>query len=249
VADRTLELSEVNDILKNDIIERGKIDKALRQANQKLNILASVTRHDILNKLMALLTFLELSREDAQKDPVILEYIQKELDIAEAIQRQIEFTRFYQDIGVKVPVWEDVAAVIRRSADSLKVGGITLDVAIQGLMIYADPLIEKVFYNLMENSIRHGEHVTTISFSFHESADSAMIIYTDDGVGVIAEDKERIFQRGFGKHTGLGMFLSREILGITGITIKESGEAGKGVRFEITVPKEDYRIQPVAIES
>jgi signal transduction histidine kinase len=249
VADRTLELSEVNDILKNDIIERGKIDKALRQANQKLNILASVTRHDILNKLMALLTFLELSREDAQKDPVILEYIEKELDIAGAIQRQIEFTRFYQDIGVKAPEWEDVAAVIRRAADSLKVSGITLDVAFQGLMIYADPLIEKVFYNLMENSIRHGEHVTTISFSFHESADGAMIMYTDDGVGVAAEDKERIFQRGFGKHTGLGMFLSREILGITGITIKETGEAGKGVRFEITVPKEDYRIQPVAIES
>lgn len=249
VADRTLELSEVNDILKNDIIERGKIDKALRQANQKLNILSSVTRHDILNKLMALLTFLELSREDVQNDPVILEYIEKELDIAEAIQRQIEFTRFYQDIGVKAPEWEDVAAVIRRAADSLKVSGITLDVAFQGLMIYADPLIEKVFYNLMENSIRHGEHVTTISFSFHESADGAMIMYTDDGVGVAAEDKERIFQRGFGKHTGLGMFLSREILGITGITIKETGEAGKGVRFEITVPKEDYRIQPVAIES
>jgi signal transduction histidine kinase len=249
VADRTLELSEVNDILKNDIIERGKIDKALRLANQKLNILASVTRHDILNKLMALLTFLELSREDAQKDPVILEYIEKELDIAEAIQRQIEFTRFYQDIGVKAPEWEDVAAVIRRAADSLKVSGITLDLAIQGLMIYADPLIEKVFYNLMENSIRHGEHVTTISFSFHESVDGAMIMYTDDGVGVAAEDKERIFQRGFGKHTGLGMFLSREILGITGITIKETGEAEKGVRFEITVPKEDYRIQPVAIES
>jgi signal transduction histidine kinase len=76
-----------------------------------------------------------------------------------------------------------------------------------------------------------------------------MIIYTDDGVGVAAEDKERIFQRGFGKHTGLGMFLSREILGITGITIKETGEAEKGVRFEITVPKEDYRIQPVEIES
>jgi signal transduction histidine kinase len=120
VADRTLELSEVNDILKNDIVERGKIDKALRQANQKLNILASVTRHDILNKLMALLTFLELSKEDAQKDPVILEYIDKELDIAEAIQRQIEFTRFYQDIGVKAPEWEDVAAVIRRATDSLK---------------------------------------------------------------------------------------------------------------------------------
>ena len=244
VTDRTRELSEVNEILKNDIIERGKIGKALQQANQKLNILASVTRHDILNELMALLTFLDLSKEVAKKDPVILGYIEKELQISEAIQRQIEFTRFYQDIGVKAPEWEDVAAVIRRAADSLKVHGIIPDVMFSGLVIYADPLIEKVFYNLMENSIRHGEHVTAMVFSCHETPEGLVIVYTDNGVGIAAEDKERIFIRGFGKNTGLGMFLSREILGITGIVIKETGEPGKGVRFEISVPGENYRITP-----
>ena len=244
VADRTRELSEVNEILKHDIIERGKIGKALQQANQKLNILASVTRHDILNKLMALLTFLDLSKEVAKKDPVILEYIEKELQISEAIQRQIEFTRFYQDIGVKAPEWEDVAAVIRRAADSLKVHGIIPDVMFSGLVIYADVLIEKVFYNLMENSIRHGEHMTTMAFSYHETPEGLVIVYTDNGVGIAAEDKERIFIRGFGKNTGLGMFLSREILGITGIVIKETGEQGKGVRFEISLPAENYRITP-----
>jgi signal transduction histidine kinase len=244
VADRTRELSEVNEILKNDIVERGKIGKALQQANQKLNILASVTRHDILNKLMALLTFLDLSKEEAKKNPVILDYVEKELQISEAIQRQIEFTRFYQDIGVKAPEWEDVAAVIRRASDSLKVHGITPDVMFSGLVIYADPLIEKVFYNLMENSIRHGEHITTMAFSYHETPEGLVIVYTDNGVGIAAEDKERIFIRGFGKNTGLGMFLSREILGITGMVIKETGEQGKGVRFEISVPGENYRITP-----
>jgi signal transduction histidine kinase len=244
VADRTRELSDVNEILKNDIIERGKIGKSLQQANQKLNILSSVTRHDILNKLMALLTFLDLSKEEAKKNPVFLDYVEKELQVSEAIQRQIEFTRFYQDIGVKTPEWEDVAAVIRRAADSLKVSGIIPDVMISGLVIYADPLIEKVFYNLMENSIRHGEHITTMAFSCHETPESLVIVYTDNGVGIAAEDKERIFIRGFGKNTGLGMFLSREILGITGIVIKETGEQGTGVRFEISVPAENYRITP-----
>jgi len=249
VADRTRELSEVNEILKNDIIERGKIGKSLQQANQKLNILSSVTRHDILNKLMALLTFLDLSKEEAKKNPVILEYVEKELEISEAIQRQIEFTRFYQDIGVKAPEWEDVAAVIRRASDSLKGSGITPDIMISGLVIYADPLIEKVFYNLMENSIRHGRHVTTMAFSCHETPEGLVIVYTDNGVGIAAEDKERIFLRGFGKNTGLGMFLSREILGITSIVIKETGEQGKGVRFEISVPGENYRIKPVTPET
>jgi len=37
------------------------------------------------------------------------------------------------------------------------------------------------------------------------------------------------------------LFLSQEILSITGITITETGEPGKGARFEITVPKGGYR--------
>ncbi|PKL57911.1 MAG: sensor histidine kinase, partial [Methanomicrobiales archaeon HGW-Methanomicrobiales-5] len=47
--------------------------------------------------------------------------------------------------------------------------------------------------------------------------------------------------RGFGKHTGLGLFLSREILSITGISITETGTPDKGVRFEIHVPKDVCR--------
>jgi signal transduction histidine kinase len=43
------------------------------------------------------------------------------------------------------------------------------------------------------------------------------------------------------KNTGLGLFLSREILAITGITITENGTPGKGARFEITVPEGMYR--------
>ncbi len=59
--------------------------------------------------------------------------------------------------------------------------------------------------------------------------------------GITVEDKKRLFTRGFGKNTGLGLFLSREILAITGITITENGTPGKGARFEITVPKGMYR--------
>ncbi len=57
----------------------------------------------------------------------------------------------------------------------------------------------------------------------------------------LPEDKERIFEWGFGKNTGLGLALSREILGITGITIHESGSPGKGAMFEITVPPGSFR--------
>jgi len=60
-------------------------------------------------------------------------------------------------------------------------------------------------------------------------------------VGIRAEDKKRLFEKGFGKNTGLGLFLMREILAITGITITEKGESGKGVRFEMIVPAGTWR--------
>jgi hypothetical protein len=53
--------------------------------------------------------------------------------------------------------------------------------------------------------------------------------------GITAEEKEKIFERGFGQNAGHGLVISREILAIIGITIKETGEPGKEARIEIMV--------------
>ncbi|WAI01786.1 hypothetical protein [Methanogenium organophilum] len=53
--------------------------------------------------------------------------------------------------------------------------------------------------------------------------------------------KEKIFRREYFKHTGLGRFLSREILSITGLSIQEMGVAGQGARFVIHIPKGLFR--------
>jgi signal transduction histidine kinase len=68
-------------------------------------------------------------------------------------------------------------------------------------------------------------------------------MWEDDGTGIPDEEKERIFERGYGKNTGLGLFLAREVLGITGIGIREDGVPGKGARFVITVPEGAYRFK------
>jgi signal transduction histidine kinase len=81
-----------------------------------------------------------------------------------------------------------------------------------------------------------------IRTSSDDTKKGLVISVEDDGVGISGEDKERLFGRGFGHHTGLGLFLSREILSITGITITETGEPGKGARFEILVPEGVWRI-------
>ncbi|MDD5187858.1 MAG: ATP-binding protein, partial [Methanoregula sp.] len=119
--------------------------------------------------------------------------------------------------------------------------GVEVDIRISGLEVFADAPFEKVFFNLMENSVRHGEHVTRIALSLRETETGFVIVYEDNGIGIPEEDKKKLFRKGFGKHTGLGLFLSREILSITGITITENGVTGEGARFEITVPKGVYR--------
>ncbi|HUT39460.1 MAG TPA: ATP-binding protein, partial [Methanoregula sp.] len=71
--------------------------------------------------------------------------------------------------------------------------------------------------------------------------DSLLLFFADNGNGIPDAIKEKIFERGYGKQKGMELFLVREILSITGITIKETGTFGKGARFEMLVPKGAYR--------
>ena len=61
----------------------------------------------------------------------------------------------------------------------------------ENLEIYADPVIEKVFWHLIDNSVKHGEKVTEILITAHESASGCTLVYEDNGVG-IPETKEKI---------------------------------------------------------
>ena len=108
--------------------------------------------------------------------------------------------------------------------------------------IHADALLPKVFYNLMENSVKHGgSDISTIRLSSRISGGNLEILYEDNGSGIPADEKDKIFQFGYGKGTGLGLFLIREILNSTRISIRENGVPGKGVLFIIEVPAGSWR--------
>lgn len=224
----------------HDITERKQSEVAMQKVNEKLNLLHSVTRHDILNTLTALLLYVELLKED-EKDPALLETIDKVGVLAETIRRQIEFTRMYQDIGVHSPQWQSVADVFQRAMTAANIGNLTINNEITDLEIFADPLFENVFSNLLDNSVRHGEHVSAVWLTSLQDKRNMKIVYEDNGGGIPGKEKEKIFTRGYGKNTGFGLFISREILSITGMEIKETGSPGKGARFEIRVPEGNYR--------
>jgi PAS domain S-box-containing protein len=223
-----------------DITENKLATESLTQANKKLNLLNSVTRHDILNQLTALLGYLDLTRQDT-KDPQILKYVEKEELAANAIRKQILFTRDYQNIGDQTPHWHTITETISRAFATLDTHNIRINVDLPLIEIYADPMFEKVFYNLAENSIRHGEQLTKITLHSQDTPDGINLIFEDDGVGIPEKAKEKIFRREYFKNTGFGLFLSREILSITNLTISETGTPGKGARFVIHTPKGMYR--------
>jgi signal transduction histidine kinase len=154
----------------------------------------------------------------------------------------IQFTKEYEEIGVSSPVWQDLHTVIDAAAQQVTLGPVSFENAVvQGTEVFADPLIGKVFFNLMENAVHYGGKITRIRFFCEEAGEVAVIVCEDDGTGIAADDKERIFEKGFGKNTGFGLFLAREILTITGITVRETGVPGAGARFEMTVPEKNYR--------
>lgn len=225
-----------------DITEKKCTQMMILQSNKKLNLLNEITRHDILNTLSALYLCLHLGKANITDERAI-EWNNKANNCASVIQEQIEFTRDYHNLGIKSPIWQNVPNVIKRATVSFDLSSVALEIAVPDFEISADALFIKVIHNLIDNALKYGETLTTIRFSMDERPFEIVLICEDDGKGVPNDVKEGIFQRKFFKHSGYGLFLSREILEISNITIKETGIFGSGARFEIHVPKEVCRIR------
>ena len=240
-------------LIAHDVTERKRAEIAFSEANKKLNLMSELTRHDLLNQIMALKGYFQFSKSYIMNQKHA-ELVQKEEEIIRILEKQIIFTRDYQNMGIKKPVWQNVAALVNIASSDLSEKTLRIDTGRPDLEIFGDSLLEKVFFNMIDNALRHGDgQLTSIRFSSQETDDGLILSCEDDGPGVPADQKELIFNRGFGKNTGLGLFLVREILGITGMTIRETGIPGTGARFEITVPRGVYRFvrdgKPVAASS
>ena len=225
-----------------NITERKRAENASKMANKKLNLFSTVTRHDINNQMTILRGYINrLERE--QPEGSFADYFQKIKASGDQISSLIKLTKSYENIGLNTIVWLDVGGLVDSAIKEISEREVRIDNEIPGgIELYADPLIAKVFFNLLENAIRHGKKITRIRFSLNKHADDLIIICEDDGVGVLAEEKEKIFRRGYGKNSRMSLFVAHEILEITDIGIRETGEPGKGSRFEIIVPKGMHRL-------
>jgi PAS domain-containing protein len=223
-----------------DITPLRKAEYALKEAHRKLNILTTITRHDILNSITIVNGFAEILAKKLT-DPKLQKMAETIENSGAMITHLISFTGQYQDIGIDDPKWQDIGILLDTNEFKPLLEDISSVFPEPGILIYTDKMFEKVLYNLIENSLKHGIKVNSISFSYDFSENGLHIVYQDDGAGIPEENKGLIFKRGYGENTGMGLFLCREILGITSLTIQENGIPGQGARFEINVPFGFYK--------
>jgi PAS domain S-box-containing protein len=224
----------------HDISERKQKEQALRQVTRKLNFLSNITRHDISNQVFSILGFLHIAKE-LGKGMTVYPYLEKMEGAIRVINERIEFTSNYRDMGMSDPAWQDLNLVFQYAISHLDLGRLTRKTSLEGVKIFADPMLENALFNLVKNTLLHAKTATEIRFIWKESPWGIILVYEDNGPGILSDDKERIFASDTRSYGGFGLFFVREILAITGMTIVETGVYGSGARFEITVPKGSYR--------
>lgn len=157
-----------------------------------------------------------------------------------AIEAEIAFMGDYQSLGQNAPIWVPLAESAARAAAAFDGAPIRIDLPV-GLQALVDASIDRVFHNLFQNAISHGGQLTTIRVGAERRDGGLCLFVEDDGCGVPSEEKERIFERGYGNHTGMGLFLVRQILALTDIEVSERGEPGHGARIEMRLPLAAFR--------
>jgi len=223
-----------------DITARKSAEQALQIANEKITLLSRLTRHDISNLVTPLQMYLSLIRDDDSVSPDNPHFTAC-ITLVEKIAHHLQFSRQYHDVGSHDPVWLNLREVIQSADCDLANDTVQIMVNVPPGMIYADPLFQKVIYNLLENAIRHGGNITTIWIHAIQNPDRELILtIEDDGQGIREEEKDLIFLHGYGKNSGLGLTMSREILSVTGITITETGIYGSGARFDLVIPADTW---------
>lgn len=225
-----------------EITRRVQAEKALKAANDKLNLLSRIS-HDHIHSTADQIVRTLQDADAHNGDSVAQGFFNQIRVLALRLTRQIFLTESYKNLGVSPPAWLGVQQILEAWNPALTPGSVSVRFWTERLEIFADPLFKEVVIHLAENAISHGIRIRNLVVTYHENREGLDLIMEDDGIGIPAEMKQRIFDYDDEGHAGIGLFICREILGVTGMTITETGTEGNGARFVIHVPHEGYRIE------
>jgi PAS domain S-box-containing protein len=241
-------------ILSDDITDKKKVERALRKTteelraesdkmrllNEKLEVVGKLTRHDLRNKLAGMKGYVYLLSKKIGENAELNGYIAQINSTIASTERLLTFSNVYENIGSDQRRLMSVESCFNKSASIFpELQKLIVENKCQGLEVMADSQLEQLFYNLIDNSLRHGQKTNKITVTYKKKLNGVAIIYEDNGVGISKANKLKVFSEGFttGKGSGYGLSLISKIVQVYGWTIKEEGKPGKGVRFVICVSK------------
>jgi len=228
-----------------DITERKEAEEKLNDVmnklvsiNEKLGVVGRLTRHDARNKLSVIANNVYLAKQKLPANHISLEFLSDAESAVDQMEEIFNFSRNYEMLGVEKLSYMDVRKCVEEAAILLSgMNEVKLVNDCRGLMVMADSLLRQFFYNLIDDTLKYGEKVTQIRVYYKEEKDHLKLIYEDDGIGIPEDQKELIFQEGYGKGTGYGLYLIKKMCEEYGWTIKETGKQDRGAQFTITIPK------------
>jgi len=223
-----------------DITERKKVLEKLRVLNEKLNVVGNLTRHDVRNKLFTVTNNIYLAKQLLPDDHKALAYLREIESACGRTKRILDFAATYESLGVEQLVPVDMGKAVEEAASLFSdLQGVKVVNECHGLGVIADSLLSQLFYNMIDNSLKHGKKVSQIRIHFEEGKKELKLFYEDNGVGIPKAIKPKLFDEGFttGNGQGCGLLLIRKMMEIYSWAIKEEGKPGKGVKFVIAIPK------------
>jgi PAS domain S-box-containing protein len=229
-----------------DISQLKKAEEELRQTleklakiNEKLRVVGGLTRHDARNKLCAITGNVYVVKKKLTNNNEVLGNL-KEMEVAaQQMVRIFDFAKTYEMLGVEEVRYIEVEKMINEAVSLFSdLANIKVINNCVGLTVLADSLLRQLFYNLVDNSLKYGEKIKTITARYEETDDDKLrLIYSDDGVGIAEEEKKSLFQEGYGRGTGYGLYLIKKMCEGYHWDIQETSKQGQGAEFTITIPR------------
>lgn len=172
----------------------------------------------------------------------LLETIRDLLDLA-AAQRPL-VGRPAEPVVLLSCLGRTLETVMERAAH--KGVSVTLDVPDTGLAVHAEEGdVARIFANLLDNAVKYTSAEGAISFAAHVDGEVVEAVVSDTGIGVRAEDRERVFE-GFYRTqaaketgedgTGMGLSIVRQLVTRWGGQVILSSAPGQGSRFVVRLP-------------